>query len=100
MATIMSCLVFREGQQFKVEGCQSAGAMYSKYSGTAGNKFDLAAVGNLSDKRIKSPISLILMRCLGRRVVFGLLGCTVLGTYMYTHDHDVDKYINGTYVHS
>ena len=40
----MSCLVFRGGQRFKAEGCQSSGAMHPWYSGDPGKKFDLASV--------------------------------------------------------
>ena len=39
-----SCLVFRGGQQFKAEGCQSTGAMHPWYSGTPRNKFVLTSV--------------------------------------------------------
>ena len=38
------CLIFRGGQRFKAEGCQSTGAKHPWYSGAPGNKFVLASV--------------------------------------------------------
>ena len=53
--------------------------------GPPGNKFDLASavIRKLSDKRMKLPRSNI--NAVFGRVVYGLLGCTVLGIsrYMY-----------------
>ena len=52
----MSCLVLREGQRFKEEGCQNTGAMHPWYSGAPGNKFVLASV-------VKEPVRQTIKVC-------------------------------------